>query len=74
VRDCEKKSAKLFSFRGENYFTGTAVHLDSIAKGLWDRQEINFTVCQGKSCSDLDDFSAADGLVSLCKEKSSRNE
>jgi hypothetical protein len=25
VRDCEKKSAKLFSFRGENYFTGTAV-------------------------------------------------
>jgi hypothetical protein len=41
---------------------------------LRDCQEINFTVCQGKSCSDLDDFSAADGLVSLCKEKSSRDE
>jgi hypothetical protein len=52
-----------------NYLTESLV-----SSRFRDRREINFTGCQGKSCSDLDDFSAADGLVPFCKEKSSRDE
>ena len=41
---------------------------------LRDRQEITFTVCKEKNGSDFDDFSAADVLLHLCKEKSSIDE
>jgi hypothetical protein len=34
VRECEKKSIKSFSFRGENYFTGTAGARLSICKSI----------------------------------------
>ena len=39
-----------------------------------DRKEINATLLEEKTRSDLEDFSAAEGFSPLCKEKSSGDE
>ncbi len=43
-------------------------------QSLRDRKEINATLLEEKTRSDLEDFFAAEGFSPLCKEKSSGDE
>ena len=60
--------------RGAEVLLCTEKDWVKLPKDFRDRSERNFTVVEEKNGSDLEDFSAADISVHLCKEKSSRDE